>query len=293
MVRKTMPRKPRKQNPTRETTPPTPDANRPGWWRHVEWTGCLPRRRHAPRIAALRRNTRRPMPQAAPEIHAPPMESPAALAYNWSQHAVPTINQHGPSCAGQAWANWLELMIRRHLGQDALKPGEQIDGYAIWKRGRELFDNGSLVGGLTLFEAFHAARDLGILPPDSIMVDIEPTQDAMAQALANTPLVQGHRVSDGWYETNPENGCLDHSKLPKPGDGGHATLLLSPVVQGDKLFWLSQNSWGPDYGYHGYFLMSNAMWQACYLGDGPATATLPVPLTAWDGWRKYVTTNPQ
>jgi hypothetical protein len=272
----------------------TLNMNQPGWWRKVEWNGCLPRRRPITHIVATRRNLRRPAPAGMVQDEPPQLlPQPLPEPYNWTQHAIPTINQHGPSCAGQAWANWMELMIRRYIGQDALRPGEQIDGHAIWRRGRELFDGGSLVGGLTLFQAFHAMKDLGIVPEGAMMLDVTAAPAAMCEALLTSPLVQGHLVSEGWYETNPENGCIDHSKLPKPGDGGHATLLLDPVIQDGALYWLSQNSWGPDYGFHGYFLMSDSMWHHCYLGDGPVTAILPDGWTAAEGWRKHVTTTPK
>lgn len=247
------------------------------WWRDVRWDGCLVRPSNVRRLAS---------------------ESLAEAAKNreavgWQEFAVPTINQHGPSCCGQAWANWFEMLIRREIGRDALKEGEQIDGYAIWRRARELFYGGNLGGGLFLAQGFAGAMELGILPPGTVLLDITPDLDCIITQLKETPLVQGHIVSDGWYEPNPENGCLDHSKLPKPGDGGHATCLMGADPEESDTFIVGQNTWGSDYAFHGYFVMDFKFWSSCYIGEGPFSARLPEGWTAWDGWRKYVTRNAQ
>jgi hypothetical protein len=147
----------------------------------------------------------------------------------------------------------MEMMVRRYIGMDALKEGEEIDGYAIWQRAREIFYDGKMTGGQSLGQGFEAMLDLGILPPGSMLVDIAPLTDAICLALQETPLVQGHVLHSGWYEPNPENGCLDHSKRPKPDDGGHATVLMAITIKDANTYLVSQNSWGAHYGWKGYF----------------------------------------
>lgn len=246
------------------------------WWAGQRWDGCLARPSNLHRAAGALRSAG---------------ELPEAVG--WQDYAVPTINQHGPSCCGQAWANWMEMMLRRGIGRDALKEGEQLDGYAIWKRGRELFNGGDLEGGLYLDQGFYAMLDLGIVPPESVLVEIDPDVLAITARLQLTPMVQGHIVAKGWYDPNPENGGLDESIPPRPGDGGHATCLMGFTPQDTQPFIVSQNSWGDDYGLHGYFTMSWNYWMRCYLGSGPCSADLPEGWKSWDGWRKYVTRDAQ
>jgi hypothetical protein len=243
------------------------------WWRDEVWNGCLARPANIRRLSATN--------QIVPHN--------SQIPIGWFEWALPTINQNGPSCCGQAWANWLEMMLRRYVGQDCLAKGEQIDGYEIWKEGRRIYNNGDLTGGLFLEQGFMAMLRLGIIHPKSIPISIEPTMEAINAQLTMTPLVQGHVVAGGWYEPNPENGCLDHSKRPKPDDGGHATVLMAITIKDANTYLVSQNSWGAHYGWKGYFLMSADYWDQCYIGNGPFTALMPEGWESWDGWRKFVT----
>jgi Papain family cysteine protease len=254
---------------------PMDNLLKPQWWRDVKWDGCLAWPSNLQKLAAA--------------------ESPGKLPADvgWYDYSVPTINQLGPSCCGQAWANWMEMMLRRYVGKDCLQPGEEIDGRAIWAKGRELFYGGAQTGGLYLGQGFAAMIALGMIPPKSQLLDVDPSIDAMAAQLQKTPMVQGHVVCEGWYHPNPENGCLDHSTRPGPGDGGHATCLMGLSVKNNTVFWVAQNSWGTDYGWKGYFLMTDSMWKTGYLGEGPCTAALPDGWEQFDGWKQYVTRNAQ
>ena len=248
------------------------------WWRDQVWDGCLIN----PDLMNLKKLSARPL-----------FQGNDTAPVGWFNYAIPTINQHGPSCCGQAWANWLEMMLRRYVGIGCLAKGEQIDGYAIWKRAREMFYNGNLAGGLYLHQGFAAMVDLGLIPSDAELVSVEPDVGSISEQLTRTPMVQGSIVSEGWYETNPENGCIDHTKPPKPGDGGHATCIMGMVVKTNAMYLVSQNSWGSDYGWKGYFLMSERFWNLSYIGQGPCTIKMPIGWVRHDGWKKYVTKDPQ
>jgi hypothetical protein len=230
------------------------------------WCGCLP-------------SGNRPAPalQASASDDAP--------LYSWLDYALPTYNQAGPSCVGQAWANWLELMLRRYVSRTVLKPGEQLSGEQIWKRGRELYHGGDLRGGLKIPQGFVALRDLGFIPPDSRLIEIAPDWSSVGAALYATPLVQGHHVHAGWQTPAPQSGCLDHQPAPTRADGYHATLRIGRLVQDRTRFYLSQNSWGPSWGWHGCFLMTEAEDQEGRMQDGPYTIALPAGWEAWQGWK--------
>lgn len=212
----------------------------------------------------------------------------AAPATNWFEWLAPTTNQRGESCVGQAWANWMECMLRRYVGKAALAPGEQLDGWAIWKKGREMFWNGSLDGGLYLAQGFAAAVELGILPCAARLARVSPHAADLAAALADTPLVQGHLVHEGWYRPLPLNGCLDHAPAPTDAAGGHATLLAGVLRQRGGLYWPFLNSWGADWGWNGLGLMSTEEWQEGWIGDGPVTAILPRGWETHRGWREHI-----
>lgn len=256
----------------------TPSKN---WWTKIRWDGCL---FHV---------------YGAPNFTRPPLESTGGipgeslpLPQEWFNEAIPTINQHGPSCCGQAWANWLEMMLRRYHpeGRGVLKEGEQLDGYAIWKHGRKMFYDGIETGGLYLPQGFHALMDLGMLPPGTALFSISTDRNAIFKALAATPLVQGTIVGRDMDFPNPENGQIDESIIPSIRvDGAHATVIMAGLIQNEEPFLCAQNSWGSDYGWDGYFTMTMDHWYSVWIGDGPYTALLPFHWWEWDGWRKYVT----
>ena len=214
--------------------------------------------------------------------------APEAPIFCWFRWCLPTVNQNGASCVGQAWANWLELMLRRYAEEDPFQPGEQISGEQIWRRGRELFYGGDMSDGLELPEGFEAMLSLGLIPPDSQLLAVDPDWASVGYALMSTPLVEGHKVHRGWASPNRQSGCIDHSPRPIRADGYHATLRIGRLEQDNTRFYVSQNSWGPSWGWHGLFLMNEAEDKEGRVPDGPYTANLPAGWTDWEDWKKGV-----
>lgn len=251
-----------------------------------KWTGVIPfgRPRRSPRVAGV-------------PSHRPPATSNLPSPIGWFDRIVPTINQHGDSCVGQGWANWFEAMLRNDLGRAALKLGEQIDGYAIWKRGREMFNNGDLNGGLYLPQGYAAMIDLGMIPTDSELIDVNAEAEGdlfkICSRLKKTPLVQGNMVHKGWFNPNPRNGCIDHRPdANEDPEGGHCTLRVGFLVQDETPFWAFQNSWG-EWGWHGIGTMTVEEDLEGWLFDGPYTIELPPDWIQHGGWRKFVTKEAQ
>lgn len=185
-------------------------------------------------------------------------------------------------------------MLRRYVGRDVLAPGEQLDGDAIWRKGRQLYwadedGNVSYDHGLLLDQGFKAAIELGILPPETRVKRCIGGWARIADQLTHAPLVQAHNVHRGWFKADPSNGQIDEGYEALDGEGGHATMLVELLEQGGTYYALSQNSWGESYGYGGYYLMSTEHWVEIQLDD-PMFASLPSGWEAWDGWRKYVIT---
>ena len=212
---------------------------------------------------------------------------------------VPTYSQQLPSCVGHATANWIECVLRLTHGRGVLKPREQIDGDAIYERGREMFFAGKKGGGLQLSQGFSAAIDLGILPKDTEIVAVEPTLYAISAALIDAPLVQGHVVSKDWQYASFSNGALPGKTRANILEGAHATLAIGIWIRDGKVMLPFQNSWGAGWGWNGVGQMTWAQWKDgirwlinpeddVMRGDGPYTAKLPENWKTWNGWKKFV-----
>lgn len=205
----------------------------------------------------------------------------------WTRHAVPTYNQKHPSCVGHATANWLEMMLRKHLGRDVLAKGEQIDGDAIWAQGRRMFYPREKVeaGGLLMDHGFRAAIALGILPPDSGVMSVHMGVGFISRMLRDQPVLQGTAVHRGWERPNAQNGQIPF-ELPDP-HAGHATCIVGVLEQKGEPYILFQNSWGREWGMGGYGLLRADQWDQCLLGP-VAVCKLPDNWKTWTGWKDYV-----
>jgi hypothetical protein len=205
----------------------------------------------------------------------------------WTRYAIPTYSQAYPSCVGHATANWFEMMLRRHVGRDVLKPGEQLDGDAIWRKARTLFYPREKVesGGLLMDHGFKAALALGILPPGSGIMTVHMDVGMVSRMLRTEPVLQGTAVHKGWQSPNPANGQIPFD-LPHP-QAGHATCIVEVLEQDGEPYVLFQNSWGASWGIGGYGLLRADQWEQSLLGP-VAVCKLPDDWTSWSGWRDYV-----
>ena len=221
------------------------------------WIGCLPRKSNAPHLTL----------QADSETFDEPLK-------HWIRQCVPTYNQKGDSCVGEGWANYVEIIVRSYVAMDAIPRGMQLNGYAVWAEAKRLFYNNVLNGGLQLYEGFYALQSLGWIPEDTELVEVGEDWISQGKALMDAPLVVGHMVHQGWFDPNPENGCLDHAPLSAKEVGGHCTCRIGRHVQKDRRFYSALNSWGPDYANYGIFLMDEEMDENTIL-DTPYTIYIP------------------
>lgn len=212
--------------------------------------------------------------------------TPAPLT-DWFQYCNPALNQRGESCVGWAWAHWLTAMVRRYQDSRAFAGGWQLDGEAIWTRGRQLFWGGTLDSGLFLPQGFDALRDLGGVP-DGECFWVSNSWDAVGDVLLDTPLVQAHAIHAGWFRAAAENGCIDHEPRASASNGYHATLRIGRTLRGGSQFYAFQNSWGEDWGYKGYGLFTAAEDAEGIMAGGLCSARLPAAWRTWDGWTKLL-----
>jgi len=227
---------------------------------------------------------------------ATPVRTASAIAYNaeWIYHSVPSDSQGDlGACVGYAWANWLEAMLRKHLGRDVLRPGEQIDGEAIWREGRRMFFPRERVedGGLLLEHGFEAAVKLGVLPAGSQLVRVRRNDPgALSQVLRGNPLVIAQALHDGWNFARKDNGFIPRQK----GEPwmGHAILMSGITRQRGEPFYYISNSWGTAWAWNGVCLMSEPHYRLNTLAM-PAYAVLPDGWIGHDGWKRWVKMRPE
>jgi hypothetical protein len=205
----------------------------------------------------------------------------------WTRWSIPTYSQVYPSCVGHATANWVEMMLRKAHGRDILKPGQQIDGDAIWRMARKMFYPSQKVeaGGLLMDHGFRAAIELGLLPPDSGVMQVRMGVGFLSRMLREEPVLQGTAVHKGWENPDPKNGQIPFN-LPDP-HAGHATCIVGVLEQKGEPYILFQNSWGREWGMGGYGLMRSDQWEQSLLGP-LAVCKLPDNWKKWAGWKDFV-----
>lgn len=204
-------------------------------------------------------------------------------ARSWFKTAhINTSQGSEPSCVGQSFANVVE-----HLLGDRLPKDKQIDGRQIWREGRySCYRN--LQGGLYLDQGFRAAKHLGILPKETTYRRLKGWAE-INEYLGKVPIVQAHKVHDGWGQPDRKSGCINHAPAPTRNSGGHATVMVGMGLDEEtgKVFVYGQNSWGEDWGRYGFFCMTTEEWEeGCCLP--PLAIILPRGWHKYRGWEKYV-----
>ena len=178
--------------------------------------------------------------------------------------------------------------MRRFIGRKIFKEFEQLDGDAAHAEARRMFYGGDMDGGLYMPEAFAAALAMGIFAPGSMLMTIQRREAMYSPIFEKTPFIDGRDVA-GWmnHGTNQENGQIYEGPRTDAA-AGHATWDVSRTFQGNQNFWQDQNSWGPKFGYHGLFIMSEQYDEFTGLEDVKYYVVEPEGWETWDGWKKWV-----
>ena len=213
----------------------------------------------------------------------------SAPVQGWADYAVPSDHQGAePSCVGHTVAGWIELMVRRYIARTAVPAGMQIDGSAIWRRGRERFWRGRMGGGLYLSQGIQAAVDLGLLPRGARAVRVAADWATIGEMLIQAPIVMGTQTWPEWYKADKDNGAVRGSHV---GEllGNHATLLLERLVHpGGGWHGLFQNSWGRAWGYHGLGVLDFGTLRNALMSSGLYSVSLPDDWTDYRGFEKFL-----
>ena len=148
-----------------------------------------------------------------------------------------------------------------------------------------MFWGGDLSSGLYLEQGFAALMDLGAVPPGTELQEVDYGWDSVGLALKDTPIVQAHDIDNAWFDADRENGQI---RIGGPGQGGHCTLRVGRVLQGDDRFYALANSWGQEWGLYGFGILDAIDDLKELQAPGLYTAKLPDGWQTWDGWKKLL-----
>jgi hypothetical protein len=161
-----------------------------------------------------------------------------------------------PLCAAFAVAGWLEYLRWKYFGEV-----NQIDPEPIYKTAKSL-DGYPQVEGTTLEAAIAAAEKLGYFK-DFQYGSIRKIRATDApQALHRYGIVLcGLNITENWTR-------VDNTGWLKPGGailGGHAVLLCAYSLRHNPPWYAVQNSWGTDYGWHGFVRLTPDIFHSQFL----------------------------
>jgi hypothetical protein len=166
------------------------------------------------------------------------------------KHLIPSDNQMSlPSCCGFAWGNFLETKMSM---QGHKLKGYQIDSRKIWERGRNMYFNGNMSGGLHLSQGFGACKELGLFDPYILLENTTSLSDIYKQ-LKDGPLVTAVVITADWKNPSHDNGYI------KPNGtiiGAHAVLIVGVTIHNHNIYVHLMNSWGSDWGWNGIATLS-------------------------------------
>lgn len=213
---------------------------------------------------------------------------------DWNQVIIPVDDQHEGSCVARATCGLIEAMLRLHLGREAIPEGYQLDAARLyWESRKEhVPERWREDEGLRLEWAAETAIRLGLMPPDTEIVDVDALIPSIVAALYNGPLLQAHLVGENWLAPD------EHGWIPRLDEdvilGGHATLLIGhrfrTASKGAPFRVLEIcNSWGTDWGLNGLGRMDWVTWERSfhYWSRGP----LAMKSNLWghyEGWREWL-----
>lgn len=215
-------------------------------------------------------------------------KEPCLTYFDWYPYMRPSINQSGESCVGWSWAHWFTAMIIRYSGEDVFDMGWYLDGNKIWERGREMFWNGDKQGGLYLPQGARAMADLGIIPSNSVIMRVAQDWESVGLALLDSPIVQGHAIHPGWFRPDSLSGCIDHGPMASGSNGYHATCRCARLRQEHDRFYVLQNSWGNNWAFSGYGLMSESEDREGIMTPGLYTIRMPADFIGSTTWLRYL-----
>jgi hypothetical protein len=169
-----------------------------------------------------------------------------------------------------------------------MEPGDQIDGDRLyaWIR-RTYYGDQDANAGAQVEEGARALVAAGILPPDSLVRQIEPTDAAIQNALPAGPMIQGHWVDASWSTPVSQTGLIAGDIGPR--EGGHCTALLGQWYYADHEAWMpGGNSWGDAWGRNGTFVLPWRRWLTTLIDLWQVVVDRD-SMGTWDGWREWVT----
>lgn len=207
----------------------------------------------------------------------PPVQGPVPTVVDLRPVCSPVVDQGdlGACTAFAVGSGLREYLLNKHAEKYS-----QLSPLFLYYEIRRMRNTIPLDSGATLTDAMTALKSAGIAteaswPYDPLRFDVKPPsaayKTAKAYKLAGTelkgledvkkalvkkqPVVFGMRIFHRFRDLGPD-GKLE---LPQEGDiyvGGHAVCVVG--YDNQKRVLIIRNSWGPNWGDHGYFYMPYA-----------------------------------
>lgn len=192
----------------------------------------------------------------------------------------PVTAQAGPTCAGHAFANLVEVCLRRDMPPEKLRLGIgrklgtyywQIDGARVHRKAREAWYGGDLSGGLRMREVARLPELTGLLGPGVKVITIQSVEtEKFEAAFHKSPVLLGLFTAPTWRNPDPKTAWI-RPAIPNLF-GGHLVMAVSVLHQKPKdsddrvdKFVCFLNSWGPQWGRYGYGILNLPYAQQCWI----------------------------
>ncbi len=198
----------------------------------------------------------------------------------WSGMLTPVDDQgRWGTCEAQSTTRILETLIQRDTGKRV-----QLSAEAVYRAAWEA-TNGKWPGdsgystGLVPGASFRACVRIGVLPSEATRVvasSITPSE--LERLLTHSPILCGTAVTGAWKTPRFGTGEIQPLYSPLDNSGGHAWVGHGLDVGGNgEPLLLAVNSWGTDWGYHGFFQMITRFYAQTALA-------LPFAMSVERGW---------
>ena len=90
---------------------------------------------------------------------------------------------------------------------------------------------------------------------------VKTDREIMKAIIETGSVLASFIVTSGWYDVESDGIIPTYGNL----EGGHAVLIVGWKIINDKRYWIILNSWGPEWGDHGFgYIESNEMMMEAY-----------------------------
>ena len=184
----------------------------------------------------------------------------------WDEWLTPIDDQgQTGTCVAQATTRIIETYIARFTGLRV-----QLDALAVYRRAWEIENRRPWKGdegyadGLKIDAAVVALVDMGVLPVGTQCVEVPASPETISLALRKLgPLLAGTCVHEGWLQENMNKETGEIAQRPWLLNGHAWAIVGIGRGRGGIALVRGANSWGEDWGWHGFFQWAMPNFRSC------------------------------